>query len=85
MISVAVWIKTDETATNVFRRLSGNRWDTIVTAEVWKPVSTVGTPRGFNFFNFFNVLNFFNFFNVVNIFNSVRGFRVVTRRAQGGI
>ena len=48
-------------------------------AEVWKQVSTVGTPRGFDFFNFFN------FFNVVNIFNCVRGFRVLTRRAKGGI
>ena len=59
------------------RQLSGARWDTIVSAEVWKPVSTVGTPRG--------VFNFFNFFNVVNIFNILCGVRVVTQRAQGGI
>ena len=77
MISFVVCTKTGETATNVFRQLSGTRWDTIFTAVVWKLVSTVGTPRGF--------FNFFNFFNVVNIFNFVRGFRVVTRRAQGGI
>ena len=53
------------------------------TAEVWKPVSTVGTPRGF--FNFFNFFNVFNCCNVVNIFNFVRDVRVVTQRAQSGI
>ena len=74
MISFVVWTKTDETATNVFCQLSGTRWGTIFTAEVWKPVSTAGTPRGF--------FNFFNFFNVVNF---VRGIRVVTQRAQAGI
>ena len=92
MISFVVWTKTDETATNVFRQLSGTRWDTIFTAEVWKPVSTVGTPRGFfnfcnfcNFVNVFNFFNFLNFYNAVNIFKFVRGVRVVTQRAQGGI
>ena len=74
MISFVVWTKTNETATNMFRQLSGTRWDTKFTAEVWKPVSTGGTPRGF--------FNFFNFFSVVNF---VRGIRVVTQRAQGGI
>ena len=39
-----------------------------------------GRPGGF--FNFFN---FFNFCSVVNVFNFVRGVRVMTQRAQGGI
>ena len=61
----------------MLRQLSGTWWATVVTAEVWKPVATVGTPRGF--------FNFFNFFNVANIFNFVRGVRFVTQRAQSGI
>ena len=77
--SFVVWNKNTKPQ-HVFRQLSGTRWETIFTAEVWKPVWTVGTPRGF--FNFFN---FFNFFTVVNISNFVRGVRVVTQRAQRGI